>query len=70
MTTLTYICCIVHKPLPQVFCVPLLIGCVLTYVMTLVTEGGEKRVLKPEESPTFVETYKEMEKLLETGGLW
>jgi glycerol 2-dehydrogenase (NADP+) len=25
------------------------------------------RVLKPAESPTFIETYKEMEKLLETG---
>lgn len=27
------------------------------------------RVLKPEESPTIVETYKEMEKLMETGKL-
>lgn len=25
------------------------------------------RVLKPDESPTIIETYKEMEKLLETG---
>jgi hypothetical protein len=61
---LTCICCTGPRALHEVRVPSPVISILATYVTD---HQGNSRYLESDESPTFVETYKEMEKLLDTG---